>query len=89
MKFNPSKKALLTNEGALIKILHCPYDVRWDKLSREHSPNRYCVLCGKRIIDTGKLDESEIIEIVKDDPSACLKVSLSDSNIRVVNHVSK
>lgn len=86
MKFNPTTKTLLTNEGSLIKRLHCPFNVKWDALPSEYSTHRNCVRCGKSIIDTQFLDEKSVIEIVKIDPSACLKVSLDQSNIRVIHH---
>lgn len=86
MKFNPTTKQLFTNEGVLIKKLHCPYEVKWDSLGTVASRQRYCGFCDKNIIDIVHLDDKAVLAIVAQDPSACLKLDIRDPNIRVVNH---
>ena len=86
MKFNPSTKVLLSNEGVLVKKLHCPYGIKWDGLQRAQTPNRYCDLCGKTIINIQNLTDEAVIETVKNNPLACLRVDIRNPNIRVVNH---
>ena len=86
MKFNPSTKALFTNEGILIKKLHCPYGVKWDSLPREQISYRHCAMCGKNIFDISHMNDKELMGIVENDPKICLKLDISNPNIRVVNH---
>ena len=87
MKFNPITKTLFTNEGILIKKLHCPYGVKWDDLStQQETSNRYCNICEKNIIDTDNLSDNAVINIVKSNPEVCLKISMDNQNIRIINH---
>ncbi len=86
MKFNPVTKRLLTNDGDLIKILHCPLGVDWQNLNKVSSYQRYCEFCDKNIIDIRHLDDKAVMTLVAQDPSVCLKLDINDPNIRVVHH---
>jgi hypothetical protein len=86
MKFNPSTKQLLTNEGVLIKNLHCPRGVKWSDLGQTDSFQRHCEFCEKNIVDIQNLDDETVLAIAIRDTGACLKLDINDSNIRVINH---
>jgi hypothetical protein len=86
MKFNPITRRLYTNQGIHIKTLHCPYSQRWDALRQvEGHKTRKCDLCAKDIVDTRGLADESVLTLVARDASACLKVDVSQDNIRVVN----
>lgn len=87
MRVNPLSKRLYTDEGVLIKQLHCPYRVSWDALvPTDETAVRRCQKCEKPITDTAGLTDHAVVAIVRADPSACLKVSLDQANLRVVHH---
>ena len=86
MKFNPNTKQLFTNEGVLIKRLHCPRGLKWSDMRRSDSIQRACDFCERNIIDTQNLNDEAVLAIVLQDTSACLKLDLNDSNIRIINH---
>ena len=86
MKFNPNTRQLFTNEGALIKTLHCPRGVKWSDLRQSNSTKKYCDFCQREIINTQNLDDETVFAIVMQDSSVCLKLDINDSNVRVINH---
>ncbi len=85
MKFNPISNELFSNDGHLIKKLHCPFKVEWDNLEvGSDKASRCCEICKKVIIDTVKLTDSEILSIVKDDPNTCLKLNFNQENLEII-----
>lgn len=86
MRFNPVTKKLYTNNNVLIKKLHCPFSMEWNKLSIVNENTRICSVCEKPIFDTGKLSDDAILSMVKTDPAVCLKVCINQDNIRVISH---
>jgi hypothetical protein len=86
MKFNPNTRQLFTNEGVLIKRLHCPRGVKWRELRHSDSIQKYCYFCEKNIIDIQNFDDEAVLAIAMQDTSVCLKLDLNDSNIRIINH---
>ncbi len=86
MKFNPITQTLYTNSNVLIKKLDCPYSKGWQHLAlNEDRSSRRCDVCAKDVIDTQGLSDEVVLEAVMRDPATCLKVALSQENIRVVN----
>jgi hypothetical protein len=75
MKYNPITTQLFTDEGELIKELYCPLSKEWNKLN-----NGYCESCSKTVHDTSKMSDQEVLDFVKQNPKACLKVDLLISN---------
>ena len=75
MKYNPITTQLFTDEGELIKELYCPLSKEWNKLN-----NGYCESCSKTVHDTSKMSDQEVLDFVKQNPEACLKVNLITSN---------
>ena len=86
MRFNPIKKELYNDNGQLIKKLHCPYSMHWDELNLvEGAANgRNCSICESTILDTADYTEAELVKLVKENPTTCLKVDLNQSNIRII-----
>jgi hypothetical protein len=83
MKFDPISRALYTDEGQFLKILHCPMRKRWQELNLTGpEAHRNCNHCERIVFDTAELSDLQIVELLHDDPDTCLKVSLDQSNIR-------
>ncbi len=86
MKFNPVTRQLYTNANVLIKSLNCPYSIKWHELpSGERKESRRCSICKRDIIDTQGMTDEHVLNVVTQDSSVCLKVGLSQENVRVVN----
>jgi hypothetical protein len=52
MKFNPRTQRLFTNEGRLIKRMHCPLRIDWAKLEMTSDPaSRRCGICQHKVSD--------------------------------------
>ena len=87
MIFNPITKSLFTDSGDLIKKLDCPFQIKWSSLaaSKDGKKSRVCSVCDHSIVDTSKLTEQELLNIIKKKPDACLKVDLNQENIRITN----
>ena len=75
MKYNPINKQLFTDKGELIKEMNCPLSKEWNKLD-----NGYCESCSKTVYDTSKMSDQEVLDFVKQNTEACLKVDLITSN---------
>jgi hypothetical protein len=85
VKFNPITKRLYTDEGVLIKQLHCPYRMTWGALAPTNVAFvRRCGKCERTIVDTAGMADETVLSILRRDPSACLKVSFDQDNLRVV-----
>ena len=84
MKFDPINEVLYTDNGELIKKMNCPYRIDWDDLpASTSSPNRNCSMCERQIIDTENRTDEEILNLMKKNPSTCLKVDIDQDNIRI------
>lgn len=82
MKFNPHTNRLFTDNGCLIKRLHCPFRLDWSKLGPTDDPNaRHCGICQNAVTDTAHRTEQELVEIMTENPHACLKVDLYQDNL--------
>jgi len=85
MRFDPATKELFTGTGILIKVLHCPRQMRWEELHPSVAgPHRNCAACDREVLDTAVMSEASIISAVRDDPSTCLRVSARQDNLTVV-----
>lgn len=84
MKFNPITKDVFSNSGQFIKQLNCPLKKNWDSLlNSKESHNKICDTCKHEIIDTSKVSDNELIEIIKQNSDTCLKIDLSQDNIKI------
>jgi hypothetical protein len=85
MKFNPITNELFSNDGDFIKKLFCPFKVEWDRLNIiSDKVNRSCKICDREIFDTANLLDYEIISIIGDSPSVCLKLNFNQENLEIV-----
>ena len=85
MRFNPLTKRLYTDEGGFIKQLYCPYRMQWTDLAQtDEAAVRRCPKCERHIADTAGMTDETVLATLRADPSACLKVSLDQANLRVV-----
>jgi hypothetical protein len=82
MKFNPHTNQLFTDDGHLIKRLHCPFRLDWSKLGPTDDPSaRNCHICQHAVTDTAQRTEDELLALMSANPKACLKVDLSQDNL--------
>ncbi len=87
MQFNPETKALYTDAGELIKVLHCPLRKRWEQLTLlSVSAHRTCASCERTVLDTSGMTEAEVVAAVNTDPSTCLAVSARQSNVTILHN---
>ena len=86
MKFNPITRRLFSDDGELIKRLHCPYGMGWAGLESTADPSvSTCAICERGIKDTDGMSDTAVRQLVRENPSACLKIALNQDNIRVVH----
>lgn len=82
MKFNRETKELFTDAGELIKVLHCPLRMRWAQFAvADGAPHRFCGGCEHPVLDTGALSDADVLAAVRADPSTCLCVRASQTNV--------
>lgn len=85
MQFNPQTQTLFTDQGEVIKRLHCPYRKRWHQLRMLlGSPHRSCSTCERTVLDTAKLTEDEVVALVRSDPHTCLLVRADQDNVTIL-----
>jgi hypothetical protein len=85
MKFDPNTKELFTDEGELIKVLYCPLRMRWEQLDvRPGTPHRQCSECNHSVLDTATYSDAQVLLAVRSDPSTCLCVRASQSNVTLL-----
>jgi hypothetical protein len=86
MKFDPIKKDVYTDDGEFIKQLNCPYKIRWDNLETSNKIFRRCMNCDQLIVDTALLTDVEILSLMRKNPNSCLKISINQDNIKLINN---
>ena len=85
MKINPSTKEIYTYTGKFVKRLHCPIHVKWNAMKKNGDRSKICVECNKTIHYTANINDNDIVKLMKNDPQACLKVSLNQDNVKIVH----
>ena len=84
MIYTPATKQLFTDDGTLIKKLSCPRSVKWADLPTiEGSAFRNCSICQKFIFDTENFTDRQIVDLVRGNPTVCLKIDPQQDNIKV------
>lgn len=86
MKFDPIHNALYTDDGRLIKRLHCPKSLAWDELREGRPFQRFCAICEVNVIDTAQETEESMLDRMKKEPNSCLKLDIHQPNIKIINH---
>jgi hypothetical protein len=86
MRFNPCTSELFTNDGQLIKRLHCPYRIQWEQLGKgPDEQQRQCSQCNHSILDTSYYSEEQLLSIIAANPSTCLQVNIQHPEIRLTH----
>jgi hypothetical protein len=86
MKFDPISKSVFTDKDEFVKKLSCPYKMNWDDLARTNDTKRKCSNCGHFILDTEYLTDEELLSIVSKNPDTCLKIDLTQANIKIISN---
>lgn len=82
MILNKNTKELFTDDGDLIKKLHCPFQKQWAELEKTQSSlARLCNSCGKPVLDTQYFSDNELSKLVKENPETCLRINSRQSNL--------
>ncbi len=86
MKYNPHTHRLFTDDGRLIKRLHCPFRLDWSKLGPTDDPAaRRCDICQHAVTDTAQRSEDKLLALMAGNPRACLQVDLSQDNLTLTH----
>lgn len=86
MKFDPLTKDLFTDQGVFIKTMNCPYKMTWDNLIPIDSTVRKCAICDHSILETKDFTDEELLKIVRQNPTTCLKIDLHQHNIKMASN---
>lgn len=89
MKFNPITNKLYTDDNKFIKKMYCPYSsLKWSDLVHiDGSMDGFCNICESNVIETKKLKDDTVWQLLQDEPSTCLKIDFNQENMRIVHHV--
>lgn len=76
---------LYTNEGLLIKKMHCPLQKEWEALApvAGKSAVKHCQHCSKKVLDTAGIPEEALLRMVQKKPELCLKIDLEQANLDI------
>lgn len=86
MQFNPETKALYTDDGELVKVLHCPLRKEWNQLALlPVSTHRTCADCERMVLDTASMSDAEVLSAVQADPTTCLAVNSHQANVTILH----
>ncbi|RYD19759.1 MAG: hypothetical protein EOP88_17735 [Verrucomicrobiaceae bacterium] len=81
MQLDPNTGDLFTDQGVFLKRMHCPLDKSWSDLSTTDSPRvRHCGNCSNTVHDTAAMTDHDLVELLRQNPHACLKVTYTQPN---------
>lgn len=88
MKFNPLTNELFTDDGKLLKKLHCPFTQQWEFMIETTPLHKICEHCAKTVHDTAFLNEEDVKHLINVDAHTCFKVDLNQDNLTITytNH---
>ena len=87
MKFNPITSMLWTDEGKLLKKIHCPIGATQRDLI-ESANDAICRVCRRSIVSISSMDDEEVDALFAKSPDQCVRFSLNDPNMRMTLDVS-
>ncbi len=89
MKFNPITNTLYTDKNEIIKKMYCPYSsLQWNDLEQiDGSMDKFCTICESNVVDTKEYLDETLLQLLKKEPTTCLKVDFNQKNLRIVHHV--
>jgi hypothetical protein len=85
VKFDPLSRVLYTDRGELIKRLSCDVPRAKRQLTAAGEAGTFrCSACSKQVKGTAGLTDEAVVELMRRQPDACLRVDLVQDNVRVV-----
>ena len=75
---------IIDAQGNALKRLSCPRRILDTDLKSPHALNSRCTHCDRDVINTDYLTEDQIIALLKEDPTTCLKINRFNPIFRVV-----
>jgi len=78
------KNRLLKEEGKVIKTLSCPLRISNADLDRPQAPESQCLRCNRKVVNTDWLSELQLVALLEEDPSTCLKINRYNPIFQVV-----
>lgn len=67
---------IIDEKGTVLKTVSCPKRILDSDLESPNASKSLCTQCDRDVINTDYLSESQIIELLKEDPTTCLKINL-------------
>ena len=78
MPFEIKNKRLYSDTGEFLKEIHCSRAVKKDDLTPTKEGHFRCSKCDHVVLDTDLMTENEIMQRLRDNPNACLKINLAN-----------
>lgn len=87
--FNPTNNTLYDKNKTVLKKLECKFESRLPiETHKEFLLNNRCPMCKIKVIDTSKISESKLVELININSNACLKIDINQTNIIVETYVT-
>lgn len=67
---------IYADNGKWLKKMACPKAVNYRDMTRISDQIAMCQQCERVVYNTDFMSETDIVELLEDDPQSCLKVSL-------------
>ena len=83
MKIDLLSRKLYTDSGTFLKKLHCPKKIKNSDLETQNGKLN-CTICSRSILDTAGMDDSKLLEVMKNHPQQCLKIDLNQQNLKIL-----
>lgn len=84
MKIDLQTDTLFTDSGLFLKKLHCPLKKSWHAMTSTGNGSRMCDSCSRVVHNTSKMSDDDLLQLLKEDPTACLMVSPAQENCSVI-----
>ena len=66
---------IIDQSGKILKTLSCPFKIPRTDLRLLNDFSFECVKCRRAVYDTDRMCEAEILDLLRTDPNACLKLN--------------
>ena len=77
-------KNIYMDDGSFLKKIECPKKISASDLNTHPDNNLFCNQCEKNIIDAQAISEDNLVKVLKEDKSTCLKISRLNPMFRFV-----
>lgn len=67
---------IFTDNGEWLKRMACPKSVSYREMKQISHQAALCRECNRMVHNTDFMSESDIVDLLKDDPEACLKINI-------------